>query len=264
MSARITCPVCEATYSVAERMRGRPLRCPKCDERITVPADAASSTQPPLAVDAAETEEAETDEAETDEAEILEAIPAEDDDGPSTPQAWFHPEAVPRERSAALDHALPADEEEDLPEPPPLSRRKREEEELDMTPMVDVTFLLLIFFMVTASFSLQKSIAMPKSQSDQPSTNTEEQEEDDFETITVQIDEFNGFLVLAADWEREVPGKQNLTSALRDAFNPGAAGMRLDVVCHEQAKLQSLVDAMDAGTIAQYSEIQITEVEQLD
>ncbi|MFI4874992.1 MAG: biopolymer transporter ExbD, partial [Blastopirellula sp. JB062] len=29
-----------------------------------------------------------------------------------------------------------------------------EEDELDLTPMVDVTFLLLIFFMVTASFSL--------------------------------------------------------------------------------------------------------------
>ncbi|QDU38861.1 Biopolymer transport protein ExbD/TolR [Maioricimonas rarisocia] len=29
---------------------------------------------------------------------------------------------------------------------------------LDMTPMVDVTFLLLIFFMITASFSIQKSM----------------------------------------------------------------------------------------------------------
>ena len=31
------------------------------------------------------------------------------------------------------------------------------EDELDMTPMVDVTFLLLIFFMVTASFTRSKS-----------------------------------------------------------------------------------------------------------
>jgi biopolymer transport protein ExbD len=234
-------------------MRGRPLRCPKCDERITVPTDAPRSDEPPQVVD----------EAEREEADIREAIPVADDDAPP-PHALFHPQAAPSEPSDVLDHALPAADDDELPEPPPLRRRQRQDEELDMTPMVDVTFLLLIFFMVTASFSLQKSIAMPKSQSDQPSTNTEEQEEDDFETITVQIDEFNGFLVLAADWEREVPGKQNLTSALREAFNPGAAGMRLDVVCHEKAKLQSLVDAMDAGTIAQYSEIQITEVEQLD
>ena len=36
-----------------------------------------------------------------------------------------------------------------------------ERDDLDMTPMVDVTFLLLIFFMVTAAFSLQKSLEVP-------------------------------------------------------------------------------------------------------
>ena len=50
---------------------------------------------------------------------------------------------------------LGADEEDEYET---FHRQPREEEELDMTPMVDVTFLLLIFFMVTASFSLQKSI----------------------------------------------------------------------------------------------------------
>ncbi len=35
------------------------------------------------------------------------------------------------------------------------------EAELDMTPMVDVTFLLLIFFMVTAAFTMQKSFQVP-------------------------------------------------------------------------------------------------------
>ena len=35
------------------------------------------------------------------------------------------------------------------------------EDELDMTPMVDIVFLLLIFFMVTASFTLQKSMQQP-------------------------------------------------------------------------------------------------------
>ncbi|MGL6194708.1 MAG: ExbD/TolR family protein, partial [Thermoguttaceae bacterium] len=42
-----------------------------------------------------------------------------------------------------------------------LRRRKTEQQELDMTPMVDVTFLLLIFFMVTAAFALQRSIEVP-------------------------------------------------------------------------------------------------------
>ncbi|MCH2210496.1 MAG: protein kinase [Fuerstiella sp.] len=37
-----------------------------------------------------------------------------------------------------------------------LGRRRPEFEETDLTPMVDVTFLLLIFFMITAAFDLQK------------------------------------------------------------------------------------------------------------
>lgn len=263
MSARMTCPECSAEYNVANRMRGRLLRCPKCNERITVPPDAPDADEEPEIVDA-EVIDVDPLDAEADEDEVLEAVPIDvpPHHGESLGDVMFHLETA--EVSPALAHALPPSDEDDLPEPPPLSRRQRQDQELDMTPMVDVTFLLLIFFMVTASFSLQKSIAMPKSQSEQPSTVTQDPEEDDFETITVQIDEFNGFLVLAADWEREVPGKQNLTTALREAFNPGAAGMRLDIVCHEKAKLQSLVDAMDSGAIANYSEIQITEVEHLD
>ena len=39
--------------------------------------------------------------------------------------------------------------------------RSAAEAELDMTPMCDVTFLLLIFFMVTAAFAMQKSFEVP-------------------------------------------------------------------------------------------------------
>ncbi len=66
-----------------------------------------------------------------------------------------------------------------------LVRRKRDEDEIDMTPMVDVTFLLLIFFMVTAAFSLQKSIEMPRQQTDAPSSNVEE-EIDELDVVEVQ------------------------------------------------------------------------------
>ncbi|QDS95981.1 Biopolymer transport protein ExbD/TolR [Roseimaritima multifibrata] len=158
-----------------------------------------------------------------------------------------------------------SDPSADLPdEPPPLPRKKREDGELDMTPMVDVTFLLLIFFMVTASFSLQKSIPMPRSQSDQPSTNQQDEEEDDFETVTVEIDEFNGYLIIAPTFERECASKLAITTGLKEAYNPSAGGMRLSITCHKKARLQSLVDVMDAGTISNYGELQITEVEELN
>ena len=144
-----------------------------------------------------------------------------------------------------------------------FKRAAREEEELDMTPMVDVTFLLLIFFMVTAAFSLQKSIEMPRQQTDAPSTTVVEQEEEDLEMTEVQVDEFGSFLVLAPDWEQETPGKQNLITNLKRAIE-GSAGMRLVIKVHEQCPLQYLVDAMDAGTIAGFAETQVTQVEEFD
>jgi serine/threonine protein kinase len=52
-------------------------------------------------------------------------------------------------------------------DPPPLRKRKVESESIDLTPAVDVTFQLLIFFMITASFSMQKAFDVP------PATNAD-------------------------------------------------------------------------------------------
>lgn len=130
--------------------------------------------------------------------------------------------------------------------------------------MVDVTFLLLIFFMVTASFSLQKSIQMPKQTSDLPSTSSEPEETDELDPVELEIDDNGGFLVLAADWERETPGKQNLITALKEAIGDNKDGMQLNIKVHENAKLQFLVDGMDAGTIAGFAELQVAEVDGFD
>ena len=145
-----------------------------------------------------------------------------------------------------------------------MVRAKKPEEEMDMTPMVDVTFLLLIFFMVTAAFSLQKSIQMPRQQTEAPSTTVQEDTEDELETVDLEVDEFGSFLVLAPEWERETPGKQNLITALREAAAGRDDAMKLNVKVHESAKMKYLVDAMDAGTIAQYSPIEVTQVEEFE
>lgn len=47
---------------------------------------------------------------------------------------------------------------EDEPCSEPFLRTDRERNGLDLTPMVDMVFLLLIFFMITASFNLQKKL----------------------------------------------------------------------------------------------------------
>jgi biopolymer transport protein ExbD len=172
--------------------------------------------------------------------------------------------AASRESATAVSVAASAaDAEEDEDEiDEVLIRKKRPEEEMDMTPMVDVTFLLLIFFMVTAAFSLQKSIEMPRQQTDAPSTQVTDEEDDELETIEVEVDEFGGFLVIAQDWERETVGKQGLIRAFKEALSASKDSMRLNVKVHEMAKLHSLVDAMDAGTIAGFVELEVVQVEE--
>ena len=111
------------------------------------------------------------------------------------------------------------DVEEEVDEPDVAFEKKDiPEDELDMTPMVDVTFLLLIFFMVTASFTLQKSLEQPPAKSDQPSTEVQEEEEilDDY--VQVIIDQTNTYYVTTRDDEEvESPSDSEMRSRVKDA-----------------------------------------------
>ncbi len=108
----------------------------------------------------------------------------------------------PTEQKAEPASAMTAwedDEDEDDDEDDSFSIRSAESEfdEMDLTPMVDVTFLLLIFFMITASFSLQKSIQVPPPNPDEDGVSQSLQTLDDFreESIIVEIDNNNGIYV---------------------------------------------------------------------
>ena len=47
-------------------------------------------------------------------------------------------------------------------EPPIRIRRKRnDDDEMDITPMIDITFLLLIFFLVAAKMESQGALELP-------------------------------------------------------------------------------------------------------
>ncbi len=131
---------------------------------------------------------------------------------------------------------------------------------VEMTSMVDVTFLLLIFFMVTASFNLQKSIEMPRQQTagdgippDQP----------ELAAVTVQVDQRGSFLVMTSQWEQETLGKQQLITTLKRATAESNETLRLSVQVHGSAKLNALVDVLDAGTTAGFAEVQVTQVDYL-
>jgi len=51
--------------------------------------------------------------------------------------------------------------EEHLPPAPLMKPRSYDDADMDMTPMIDVSFQLIIFFMITACFVVQKTLDMP-------------------------------------------------------------------------------------------------------
>ncbi len=248
MAIHVQCSQCDAEHHVNDRFAGRQVRCPQCEALVDVPE--REPEMEPVADDGVV--------GDADDMNSLgDPTPAND---LSAQEELADKQAVATD-PAAVPVAVVGEDDEDDEVP---KRQPRQDDELDMTPMVDVTFLLLIFFMVTASFSLQKSIEMPRQQTDAPSSNPDPEETEELDSVEVQIDDRGSFLVMAADWERETPGKQNLISALREAVPGGSDAMKLVIKVHEMAKLQALVDAMDAGTIAGYTELQVTQVEEFD
>lgn len=140
--------------------------------------------------------------------------------------------------------------------------RDRSVPEMDMTPMVDVTFLLLIFFMVTAAFSLQKSFEIPTPQEERPSTEvvTMDDFEEDPEYVVVRIDENSTFFVSTANWdeEREAPSKQDLLINMKQARDGSETPpTKLLVIAHSDAWHEKVVMALDAGTEVGISDVKL-------
>lgn len=142
-----------------------------------------------------------------------------------------------------------------------LSRKSEvsQDDGLDMTPMVDVTFLLLIFFMVTAAFALQKSIHIPTpdpSDSSTQSRTMEELEQDD-DYIIVRIDKDSTVWVDDA----EAPSEQELLAKLKDA-REGKGGdsqgpSKLLVMASPEARHETVVMCLDMGTAAGLDDVRL-------
>jgi len=131
--------------------------------------------------------------------------------------------------------------------PPPIlaGKRFRTDSESDMTPMVDVTFQLLIFFMITASFALAKTIpAPPPDASDAVAQQRSPKEmEDDF--LVVRIDQ-DSILWLN---DREVPTRHELIARLRQELSEPNAPRRMLVSFHPDSRFEQLVMCTDVAAV---------------
>jgi len=160
--------------------------------------------------------------------------------------------------------------EEDLPEEVSFEAKELPKDDMDMTPMVDVTFLLLIFFMITASFSSEKVFEKPPPMSETPSTKPPDNPPEVYDSVRVQIDEFNAYtIIFPTGEEREASSKQDLLMALGDAKNEVATGkddeiLKLIVEAHEECIHASIVAVLDSGREKGFTSFTVSVVEEFE
>ncbi|MGD8417878.1 MAG: biopolymer transporter ExbD [Pseudomonadales bacterium] len=132
-----------------------------------------------------------------------------------------------------------------------FSRRGRLEASVELTPLIDVVFLLLIFFMVSTTFirETQLKIDLPEAAGE-----LQEIEED---VIEVTVDRVGDYAVndrLLANNDIDT-----LVRALEAALEAGAGnGSRLIITADANATHQSVVRAMDAAGRVGLTRISIT------
>lgn len=184
--------------SISSRKAGAIVQCPTCGEQTLVPmedifADSIQSAPP----DGTAVEPVNT------------AAPEASLEEPVEPPQPFFNAGHPIEDSAVEHH------DESIEAPALILRRRiRTDDDMDLTPMVDVTFQLLIFFMVTASFALQKSIDVPTPDPDKKGASQQLQILEDLEgtSIKVQIDAAN---LITID-DEPLTDRSRLTDTLKD------------------------------------------------
>lgn len=116
--------------------------------------------------------------------------------------------------------------------------RPEDEAEINITPMLDVVFIMLIFFIVTTSFVREKGLDISR-----PQKSDQQQVEEDVGQILVEIDSFSQIMVN----KREVSNNAVRANLERErAQQPKAP---LIIASHPDADTNSLVTVLDAANI---------------
>ena len=124
----------------------------------------------------------------------------------------------------------------------PKRRRGRHEANVELTPLIDVVFLLLIFFMVSTTFirETQLKINLPESSG--------ELQELEQGTIEIVVDRAGDYAV--NDRLLVNSQKETLVRALQEVMDPQQPSPMVVITADAQATHQAVVRAMDAaGTV---------------
>jgi biopolymer transport protein ExbD len=254
---RILCGHCGQEMSITPELAGRQVACPKCggisvapgpspasvtEKQSQVPVPKAPSPAPQAAKSRSVPPSQKTAPARSAEIERQYAP------GPPPP-----PEEDVWENAAPFSFGGWADDDE-------------EEDDMDMTPMVDVTFLLLIFFMITAAFTMQKSLESPapdrEESSAQARTIEEVEQDDDFIIVHIMKDDTVWIDDLEASSEQDLLVK--LRNAKAETGDDGFGPRSLLVLADEECSHAAVVMALDVGNAVGMENVRLATVDEAD
>lgn len=270
------CEHCRQKLSVPTRKAGKAIKCPKCAQQIVIPLPEAKLVEEPEPAPESKPQKSEL--PPTRELPVSERGAIEDDE-----KAWAQTRELPEKRRPNLEtapipkSAAPLLNEETEPtgfshpaeplvatqageeeEEFQLRRSRTELEDMDLTPMVDVTFLLLIFFMITASFSLTKTIETPAPDPDKKGAQTlQNLEVLEKTSITVRIDEQDNITIQDHDKYDTTPvDPADLELVLGDLLRTEQKN-ELIIQASPQCRHEAFVSVFDAGTGAGMQKIRL-------
>ena len=269
MPIRFRCPACQQVLSVSSRKAGQKVRCPACQASLKIPTPKDQAEPQPIEEPDPSAKSAAATGSEVEDASVPSPVsePVQAAEQTAEPSVFSEFEASEETRDAQVSEdseqraAEPETaasrlfgsvviEDEDEEEEFGLRRAQTEFEEMDLTPMVDVTFLLLIFFMITASFTMQKAIAFPPPSPDEEGASVQPKQLEDFkdDCVIVEIHEDNS---ISIDDER-IPLDANLAAMLA---SKGKNEMLIDA--HENSLHETVVKVVDAGNEVQMQRIRL-------
>lgn len=130
-----------------------------------------------------------------------------------------------------------------------FARRPRVEVDINLTPLIDVVFLLLIFFMVSTTFTREThlSIDLPEA-SGEPSRVKEKQ-------IEITVTQSGNY---AINEEPLVDKKLDTLKRAIDKVSEGDAAIPMTITADSRAPHQAVVTAMDAAGQLGFAHLSIT------
>jgi biopolymer transport protein ExbD len=122
-----------------------------------------------------------------------------------------------------------------------------DEAEINITPMLDIVFIMLIFFIVTTSFVREQGLDISRP------TQAEEQKQQDEDNlpILVRIDQVS---MISVNNRRVEPDAVRANLERERAQNPSSP---LIVAAHPDSEINSLVRVLDAANVVGISSISV-------